>query len=102
MFPRFRILILLDIKKTSLWFTKEANHGRIYMNWGMIRESSMLAALSVGAEGEVFMWEEIGSFPRWLDAMNCVILDALPPPYRHGKEVCQGCYYRFCSPSWRV
>jgi len=28
------------------------------MNWGMIRESSMLAALSIGAEGAVFMWEE--------------------------------------------
>ncbi|WP_315005389.1 hypothetical protein [uncultured Selenomonas sp.] len=30
------------------------DHGRIYMNWGMIRESSMLAALSVGAEGATF------------------------------------------------
>ena len=29
-FPRFRVLILVDIKKTSL--QKEANHGRIYMN----------------------------------------------------------------------
>lgn len=51
------------------------------------------------------MWEEIGSFsyldiqlgkksgflPSWLDALNCAILYALPPPYRHGKEVCQGC-----------
>ena len=32
------------------------------MNWGMIRESNMLAALSVGAGRAVFMWEEIGSF----------------------------------------
>jgi len=40
-------------------------------------------------------------FPSWLDAMNYAILYGLPPPYRHGKEVCQGCYYRFCSPSWR-
>ena len=32
------------------------------MNWGMIRESSMLAALSVGAEGAVFMWEEMAIF----------------------------------------
>ena len=31
-------------------------------------------------------------FPSWLDAMNYAILDALPPPYRHGKEVCQGCF----------
>lgn len=30
-------------------------------------------------------------FPSWLDALNCAILYALPPPYRHGKEVCQGC-----------
>ena len=75
----------------------------------------MSAALSVGAEGafsyvgrnsDFFLVEDPSGkkepiFPSWLDAMNCVILDALPPPYRHGKEVCQGCYYRFCSPSWR-
>jgi len=34
------------------------------MNWGMIRESNMLAALSVGAEGAVFMWEENAIFPH--------------------------------------
>jgi len=36
------------------------------MNLGMIRESNMLAALSVGAEGAVFMWEETAVFPTWM------------------------------------
>nr|DAM43673.1 MAG TPA: hypothetical protein [Caudoviricetes sp.] len=50
-FPRFLILILLDINKTSLKW--EANHGRILLQLGMIRVMS--AALSVGAEGAVFI-----------------------------------------------
>ena len=75
------------------------------MNWGMIRESNMLAALSVGAEGAVFyvgrnrLFFLLGCstgkkepiFPSWLDALNYGILDALPPPYWHGKEVCRVC-----------
>ena len=30
-------------------------------------------------------------FSQLVDALNYGILGALPPPYRHGKEVCQGC-----------